>query len=388
MNTAILHKDVQEYIKNYDAPLSKLAFSGSPFKDVMVQELMEQIESRKKAEKRLPSWFSSSNIYYPPKLNLEQTSSETTANYKASLISGKTLADITGGFGIDSHAFSSHVENVHYFEHNEELSHIATHNFKMLKKTNIQCFTKDGIEAIKNSFYDVIYADPSRRHNTKGKVFFLNDCEPNIPENLSSLLKNCNVLMVKTSPMLDISAGLEELKHTFKIHIVAVANEVKELVWLLKDNFEGTPKIITVNITTQEVEKFIFDWKQTADVVYENPNRFLYEPNAAILKSGSFELLSESFKIKKLHKHTHLYTSEALREFPGRRFFIKKVVPYNKKYLKAAIDFQKANITTRNFPESVESLRKKWKIKEGGDMYLFFTTSIEEQKIVLFCKKI
>src|SRR5690554_4267904 len=160
---------------------------------------MQQIESRRRIEKKLPTWFETSNIIYPPKLNLEQTSSEITAKYKASLVKGETLADITGGFGVDSFFFSEKIASVTHFEINPELSNIARHNFEVFRKNNVHCFSEDGLNAVLNKKYDVIYADPSRRHDSKGKVFFLKDCHPNIPGNIAEIVNNCDLFLLKTS---------------------------------------------------------------------------------------------------------------------------------------------------------------------------------------------
>lgn len=386
-NPALLNTEVQDFIMNFNGEISKLAFAGSPFENISVQELIQQIEGRRKSEKKLPKWFDALGILYPPKLNLEQTSSEITANYKASLVNGQNIADITGGFGIDSYYFSEKIENVNHFEINAELSEIAKHNFEVFGKNNVFCFAKDGLDEILQNNYDVVYADPSRRHDSKGKVFFLKDCQPNIPAKISEILKKCKTFLLKTSPMLDISVGLSELEHVSEIHIVAVDNEVKELLWLLKKDFIGNLEIMTINFTKTKSEIFSFMWKESAIPEYNLPFKYLYEPNAAILKSGAFDLISEKFRLKKLHINTHLYTSDTLIEFPGRRFIVKKNIPYKKPEIKAALTFKKANIATRNFPESVETLRKKWKIRDGGDKYLFFVTS-EKKKQMLVCSKI
>ncbi|WP_347374691.1 class I SAM-dependent methyltransferase [Aequorivita sp. Q41] len=387
-NKKLLNNEVQDFIRNYKHEVSKLAFAGSPFKTISVQELIQQIESRKKIEKKLPRWFKTLNIFFPPKLNLEQTSSEITAKYKASLVSGNTLADVTGGFGVDSFYFSEKIAAIHHFEINTALSEVVKNNFKVFGKQTIECFASDGMKAVLNTKYDVIYIDPSRRHESKGKVFFLKDCEPNVPENIHALLTNCKKLLIKTSPMLDISVGLNELKNVSEIHIVAVNNEVKELLWVLKKDVVSAPYIKTINFTKPEIETFNFTWNETLETTYSLPQKYLYEPNAAILKSGAFNLLSERLKIKKLQKHTHLYTNDTLINFPGRSFIIKKVVPYTKSEIRAAITFKKANITTRNFSESVDVLRKKWKITDGGAVYLFFITNSEDKKVMLICSKL
>jgi hypothetical protein len=388
LNKRILTVEVQEYINNYSKNISKLAFSGSPFEGITVQELIEQIESRKKAEKKLPTWFNSSNIYYPPKLNLEQTSSEKTAKYKASIINGNSIADITGGFGVDSFYFSEQFKSVHHFEINKSLSEIAKYNFKVFSKTNIECFSENRMLQMPKNKYDVIYIDPSRRHDSKGKVFFLRDCEPNLPDNLDEILKTCKQLLVKTSPMLDLSIGLKELKCVSEIHIVAVNNDVKELLWLINENHIEAPLIKTINITKVSNEKFEFYWNEKRISEYTIPKKYLYEPNAAIMKSGAFDIVSTKYKLNKLHQHAHLYTSNDLIDFPGRRFEIKEVIPFQKKEIKKSLKIKKANITTRNFPESVSTIRKKFKISDGGDDYLFFTTSENGQKIILVCSKV
>lgn len=387
-NHALLNSDIQDFIQNFEGEVSKLAFSGSPFEKVTIQELIQQIEGRKKAEKKLPKWFGTQNILFPPKLNLEQTSSEITAKYKASLVKGETLADITGGFGIDSFYFSEKFSSVQHYEINPELSEIAKHNFKVFGKENIACLCEDGLQNILKNKFTVIYADPSRRHDSKGKVFFLKDCQPNIPENIAEILNNCDQFLLKTSPMLDISIGLSELKHVSEIHIVAVENEVKELLWLLEKKASTAPKIKTINFTKSGTENFNFEWNEPAMVKYSLPQKYLYEPNAAILKSGAFNLVSGKLQLNKLHQNTHLYTSETIIDFPGRVFLIEKIIPYSKSEMRAALSFKKANIATRNFPESVETLRKKWKIADGGDIYLFFVTNLEDKREMIVCSKL
>ena len=386
-NKNLLQDKVQNFIRKFDGSLARLAFSGSPFLDISTKELIQQIEGRNKSERKLPTWFSTQNILYPPKINLEQTSSEITAMYKASLVRGDTSADITGGFGVDSYFFSEKFTTVHHFELDETLSEIAQNNFSYLNKTNIQCFSENGLDKVLNHHYSTIYADPSRRHESKGKVFFLKDCLPNIPDNLDRIMEHCDNFLLKTSPMLDLSVGIKELGAVSEIHIVAVNNEVKELLWLINKGQTAT-KIKTVNFTKIGMETFDFDYNDSAAASYNAVQKYLYEPNAAILKSGAFDLLSNRFGLDKLHKNTHLYTSNILVDFPGRRFMVEQVVPYNKIEMRKALTFKKANVTTRNFPESVENLRKKWKLMDGGDMYLFFVTNMKGKKEMIVCSKV
>jgi 16S rRNA G966 N2-methylase RsmD len=388
VNQALLHPEVQEFIRSYTEEIATLAFKGSSFKDISVQELIQQIEGFRKTEKKLPSWHATDGIYFPPKLNIEQTSSEVTAAYKASLVSGKTLADITGGLGVDTFYFARHFEMVVCFEQNEALSKIAHHNFKALGVQNIEVVAGDGLTGIQNRKFDVIYVDPARRHEAKGKVFLLSDCEPNVIENEAWLRESCEILVIKTSPMLDISAGLNLLKGVAEVHIVAVDNEVKELLWLVGKTPLENVKIATVNFTKAGVESFDFIFGKEWLPSYSLPKQYLYEPNAALMKAGAFSAISETFKLPKLHPNSHLYTSEKLVEFPGRRFRVEKVYSYNKKEMRKNLSGLKANVTTRNFPETVKNFRKKWNIEEGGNTFIFATTTLDNAKAILVCSKI
>jgi len=392
LNTKIFHKDVQDFIhskSNQSIDLNRLILSGSPFEDISPQELAQQISGRLKAKNKLPLWFSKTNVYYPPKLNIEQTSSEITALYKSSLVSGKSLLDVTGGFGIDDYFFAKKMEAVIHCELNENLSQIAAHNFKILEIKNIKTIFGDGLEVLKNeSTLDWVYIDPSRRHDHKGKVFFLEDCLPNIPQHLEDILKKSNNILIKTSPLLDIKVGLTSLKHVKEIHVVALENEVKELLWVIDKAFSGDVLIKTINLRKSNHQKFQFLQKEEVvqKVTYGLPELYLFEPNASILKSGGFATVASTFGVKKLHKNSHLYTSNKNIDFPGRIFRVISIFPYHKKAL-SKTNITKANITTRNFGESVAVLRKKFKIKEGGDNYLFFTTTHDNKKVIIHCKK-
>ncbi len=388
MNTAILNKEVQDFIKNFKGDYNRLAFSKSPFPNILPQELIRQIKGYSKIKNKLPTWAKCTDIIFPPSINLEQSSSEITASYKASLVTGDTLADLTGGFGVDTYYFSKSFNQVDYFEVNQDLFEITTHNFKQLDVKNITCNPKDGLQNLLKTKYDVVYIDPSRRHTSKGKVFFLSDCLPNVPKNINTIIKDTKTVLVKTSPMLDISIGIEELKYAQDLHIIAVNNEVKELVWLLKKKRTTDLVIHTVNFTKTTLQKQHFIFSETASVTYSTPDLYLYEPNASILKSGKQDLLCNNYKVKKLHRHSHLFTSNKLVDFPGRRFKIVMTKPYKKKIIGKILNNKKANISIRNFPESVAEIRKKWKILDGGTTYLFFTTLVDSSKVVLVCEKV
>lgn len=392
MNFDLLAVKVQDFINDSLAlNFTKVALMKNPFPEISWNEILNQIASKAKAKEKLPTWYNQKNIIFPSKLSVEQTSSETTAQYKAQLISGKTLIDLTGGFGVDDYYFSKNFNRLVHCELKSDLHEIVKHNFSNLKANNIECFQGDSHKILTNlnQHFDWIYIDPSRRNDAKGKVFMLKDCLPNVPENLEYYFKYTDNILIKTAPILDISAGLSELKNVKEIHIVAVQGEVKELLWIIEKDYNLEISIKTINITKSYPEIFNFVLgKENFNCHYTLPQSYLYEPNGAIMKSGAFDLICKEFNVNKLHTFSHLYTSESLVNFPGRRFKINKIINYNKQELKENLEEKKANITTRNFPEQVEMIRKKWKIKDGGDIYSFFTTDVNNNKIVLICDKI
>ena len=391
-NKEILNIEIQEFIKNnINSNISELILKGLHFSSEISSEIINQIEAKNRCKNKLNTWFETDNIYYPNKLNIEQTSSEVTAKHKASLINGSRLIDVTGGFGVDCFYFAKQFETVMHCELNTDLSKIVAHNNSVFKIENINCVATNGIDYIINNdtTYDWIYIDPSRRNDAKGKVFMLSDCLPNVPQHLDNLFEKSNNIMIKTSPLLDISLGIKELDFVKEIHCIAVNNEVKELLWILDKGFDQSVKIITTNIKKDKKHNFVFFLNEEANatVNYSKPLTYLYEPNSAVLKSGAFNSIAEQLNVFKLHKHSHLYTNEQLIDFPGRRFKIETIAPYNKKKFKQQFKLDKANFTTRNFPETVAQLRQKLKVKDGGTDYLFFTTDEENNKIVIHCSK-
>ncbi|MGL2994646.1 THUMP-like domain-containing protein [Flavobacterium sp. TSSA_36] len=390
MNFKILNTAIQNFIDiHLNHKTAQLALQKNPFPDVAWLDVLEQIESKNKAQEKLPTWFSCASIVYPSKISIEQTSSESTAFYKSKLVSGDALIDLTGGFGVDDYYFSKKIKKIVHCEINNSLSEITAHNFKQLNAINIECHSGNSTEILMhlNQNWDWIYIDPSRRNESKGKVFMLQDCLPNVPENLDFYFTKTKCILIKTAPLLDLTAGLSELKNVKTIHIVAVNNEVKELLWELHKDFNESASIIAVNISKDKEDVFILP-KTDENPTFGMPEEYLYEPNNAIMKSGGFDAVSVVFKLNKLHVNSHLYTHSQLVDFPGRRFRIIKKLNYNKLELKKELVSQKANVTVRNFPESVDTIRKKWKIKEGGDTYCFFTTDLNNNKIVLICTKI
>ncbi|CAN5206207.1 hypothetical protein BH23BAC2_BH23BAC2_22920 [soil metagenome] len=390
MNKAILLPEIQEFIeKNLDYDLSRLILKGSPFPQVTIQEFATQIHGKQKIKQKLPTWYQTKNIFYPPQINIEQTSSEITAEYKAALVEGDSLIDITGGLGVDTYYFANRFKKVIHIEINEELSQIAAHNFWVLGKNNIATNCKDGIEFLKHTdqTFSCIYIDPARRGDYGGKVFLLEQCTPDITTHLDLLFLRTENILIKTSPLLDLTSGIRELQHTKEIHIVSVNNDVKELLWILQKDYSGDILIKTVNLqgTNNQYFEGPFD-KISETSSLSQPLKFIYEPNPAVMKSGLFGVLAKQTNTSKLHINSHIYTSDVLLDFPGRRFEIKEVLPYSNK-IKKSLGLKKANITIRNFPKSVETIRNELKIADGGNDYLFFTTNMNNEKIVLICEK-
>ncbi|WP_293873110.1 class I SAM-dependent methyltransferase [Flavobacterium sp.] len=389
---SLLAREIQDLIsQNLTVDVTKLALQKNKFSNQDWIAILNQITAKQKALTKLPTWFNTKNIIYPSKVSVEQTSSEKTADYKSKLVSGSTLIDMTGGLGVDDYYFAQRIQQVIHCEINPELSQIVAYNYEQLHVKNIQCLTGDSADIIKklNQKFDWIYIDPSRRNESKGKVFMLNDCSPNVPELLDFYFNFSDKIMIKTAPILDITAGLSELKNVSSIHVVALENEVKELLWVLQKSYNQSITIIAVNLLKNNSEYFSF-YLSSNTVLDEHslPEKYLYEPNAAIMKAAGFKEITTQFEVKKLHQHSHLYTSKNLIDFPGRIFEILKKLDYNKQNMKSIFKGEKANITTRNFPETVDYIRNKWAIKDGGDLFCFFTTDMNNDKIVLLCNKL
>lgn len=391
MQLSLFATHIQEFINSsLQANISKLALSKNPFPEVDWKEIINQIVSKNKSQHKLPTWFMTDNIYYPPSISIEQTSSETTAKYKSDLISGTSLIDLTGGFGVDDYYFSKKFEQVIHCEKNTTLSEIVQHNYGVMNVKNITCLAKNSTDVLGQSDkkFNWIYIDPSRRSDIKGKVFLLKDCLPNVPENLEFYFTKSNSILIKTAPILDITAGCIELENIKAIHIVAIDNEVKELLWILEKDYSGKIEIQAINIQKEKTDTNTFMLGEHSPANFGLPKQFLYEPNASLLKSGGVDYLCDALHISKLHSHSHLFTHLELVDFPGRRFIINEVIPFKKENLKKQLEGKKMNVTTRNFPLTVEEIRKKYKIADGGTVYAFFTTNINDEKIVLLCTKI
>lgn len=384
-NKNIYKVEVQDFIdQNIKSDPSRISLKKSPFPEISSAELASQISAKNKSEKKLPTWFKTPGIYYPSPLSIEQTSSEITASYKNSLASGKLLVDITAGFGVDAFYFSKKFEKVICVERQEYLSKICADNAKTLGAQNIETAQGDGLEFLESTSekIDLIYVDPARR-NSSGKVFKLIDCEPNIIENLDLLFDKSDTILVKTSPLLDIKAGLSELSNVKEIHIVSVRNECKELLWLLKKDYDGDALLKVVTLNEQQKE-FVVK-KSTKENLFApmavNSFSYVYEPDVALLKSGAFNEIAEYYGLSKLERDSHLYYSSKLdSSFPGRIFKLNRIISAN--LLKNLNDLE-ANVLVRNYPDTAERLVKKYKIKPSEKKFLLFTKTELEGLIIL-----
>ncbi len=374
-------KFIQEHA--HDDPY-QLSLSKGQNKGISLGKLVPQIQARQKLAQKLPSWIAQEEIFFPPQLNLEQASSEDTALFKAKLIQGKII-DLTGGMGVDSWAFAQLGHSVTYVERDEKLAQITQFNHGVLLGDSVQHLHGDGIDYMKKhtSTWDYIYLDPARRGSKGEKVILLEDCEPNVLELLPYIEGNTQ-LLIKTSPLLDISRAIQSLQGVDKVWIIGVKNEVKELLFLKSQHATMDPIIEIHELSLSN--SLIYQGKLSEERKAPNKmgplDQYLYEPHAGILKAGFFKLIAGDPLIK-LGLNTHLYTSpEREASFPGRQFKVIAQGNPDKKWIEAHIPSGKANISTRNFPMSPEEIRKKWKIKEGGPWTLFAFQD-EHQKNVL-----
>lgn len=389
--------ETQQFIREHQADnVRTLALQASKYPNIDMPTAITQIAGRQIAAEKIPSWKEIEDIWYPKHLSLEQCSSETTARYKANLLQGGSLTDLTGGFGIDCSFIASGFQSVTYVERQEELCEIAAHNFPILKLNHITVRNEDGIAYLKAmSPVDCIFLDPARRNEHGGKTVAISDCEPDVTELEELLLSKANRVMVKLSPMLDLSLASKDLRHAQEAHILSVNNECKELLLLLGQEVPTEIPIHCVNITTKgerEEQHFVFTREQELqnECTYTDTlKNYLYEPNSSLLKAGAFRSIATAYLVEKLHPNSHLYTSDILiADFPGRVFRIISQCSFNKKEIKNCLsDLKKANLTVRNFPATVAELRKRINLPEGGDTYLFASTLNNGQKILIRCEK-
>ena len=383
----LLSPEVQKFIKDHqkDDPFL-LSLNTKQELDFPLKEAIEQIQSLQKAKSKLPTWISKENIIWPSPISIEQSSSEITAQYKSSLIHGKSLNDLTAGMGVDVSFFANSFEHVTYVEPNLELCELSKHNLKVLEKGNVEVLntSAEHFLAENTQSFDFIYVDPSRRSEDK-KVFRLEDCSPNLVKIVPDCLKIAPKIMVKLSPLVDISLLLKTLSPNF-IWVVGVKNEVKEVLCLIERKL-NTCRITAVMLNKElQPEEFKFFRKQEKEVISEFslPLEYIYEPNASIMKAGAFKLIARHYELYKLHLHTHLYTSEELIEdFPGKIFRIHGQIKADKKEILRYFPEKKASVITRNYPQTANQVKSKFGLRDGGDQYLLATTLINEKKAFL-----
>ena len=382
----------EEFItQNKDADVHTLALSKAPT-GINLRYCLQQIEGRQTAQRKLPTWAKTNGIIYPVKLSMEQCSSEQTALYKQQLVTRllpegrKNMVDLTGGFGIDFSFLAQLFDEADYVEQNEQLCEIACHNFPLLGLSNIHVHNKTCEEFIDGmGLFSLIYLDPSRRDTAGRKMVALNDCTPDIEALQDKLLDHATTILVKLSPMLDIQDTLRRLQNVSEVHVVSVDGECKEMLIVLCHKKQDTTFHCT-NIAAQ-TQTFSTEKRETGPIIAPHPEQYLYEPNASIMKAGVQNALCQAYNVRKLHPFSHLFTSpHFIENFPGRTFVIEDYCSFAKKDIKTMLaGISQCNLTIRNFPSTVAELRKRLKLREGGNIYLFATTLSDGSHALLRC---
>ena len=399
-----------------DEDVRKVALQGTKDPEVDLQMALQQIAGRQTARKKLPSWAAEEGIIYPPHLNMEQCSSEQTARYKAKIVNSKwpnckSFVDLTGGFGIDFYWMSQGFHERCYVEQNETLCEIAENNFRVLGLSCSVCCGSAATFLSQMPHANLIYMDPARRNEHGGRTYGIGDCTPNVLELMPQLLEKADCVMLKLSPMLDWRKAVDDIEQqkasVNEVHIVSVDNECKELLLVLSKEltdglclvcvngdsiFEFVPKV-GLNCSLPGNELFP-RWDYSSDYDLSDSPLYLYEPNASIMKAGCFVEVEERFKVQQIAVNSHLFLSPVeIGDFPGRKFQILAISSMNKQEIKKKfsenlVPMESANIAVRNFPMSVDQLRKKLKLKDGGDTYIFATTWASGEHKLLICRKI
>ena len=386
-----LNDITRQYIReNLNADVPTLALKKVPV-GTDVSLALRQIEARQLLRKKVPLWSENEDLLFPAHLSIEQCSSEASAQYKAGLLQGQTFADLTGGLGVDTYFIAQQFQQADYVERQAELCDLAMHNFEVMNAI-VKVWNETAEEYLAHCEpKDCIFIDPARRDEHGRKTVSIADCTPDVSALQGRLLQKAEKVMIKLSPMLDISKALEELHHVKEVHVVAVANECKELVFILERDYQSEPQFVCVNLMTpQPVVCFTQkEERQCPSRLADGVLNYLYEPNPAVMKAGCFKLLTERFDVYKLHKNSNLYTSEnSVPSFPGRIFEVEAWAPYNKKVKQSLLsNVERASIAVRNFPLSVVELRKSLKIGDGDETYLFATTLKGEEKVIIRTKK-
>ena len=380
--------------RHQDVNVNELALKKKKFTSVNIDFALSQIYGRQKTKLKLPRLFTFDKIVYPMVQSLEQCSSELTANYKASLLSGNTFCDLSGGFGIDAIAFAQHFAHGIYVEPDHELCEIFRHNLDILGICNVEIAESTMEDYLPRlSSVDLLYLDPSRRDSNGQRVVSFDQCSPNILQYYSQLKSKTKNLMVKASPMIDIKRSLAQLSGTTDVHVISVRRDCREVLFVVNPQNSGQLYYHAAYLhTDKEKDCFSFTMEeelQSELILCNKVKQYLYEPNSAILKAGAFKLISNRFNVEKLHVNSHLYTSsEKIDGFPGRRFELIKVYDYSKDGLRNLSQLKYANIATRNFPLGSDELRKKLKLSDGSDDFLYGTTVSSGKKVIIHCRKI
>jgi hypothetical protein len=387
-----MNEATRNFVRQHaDDDVRKLALRGST-DGVDLTVALQQIQGRQAARKKLPSWASQEDILYPPHLNMEQCSSEQTARYKAGICAHQpastTLVDLTGGFGVDFAFMSEEFDEATYVERNSELFAISSANMKILAP-KAKCLNEDGLEVLHRlDHVSMIFMDPARRDHHGARTYGISDCTPNVLEIKDVLLQKADVVMLKLSPMLDWHKAISDLGEQYikEVHIVSVQNECKELLIVMQQQPAEPPTVYCVN------DDSVFSYPPSSissnHISHHSSLIYLYEPNASIMKAGCFAEIEQAFEVSQLAPNSHLFASDqAIADFPGRKFRISAVTSMNKQELKQALkDIRQANIAVRNFPMSVADLRKRLKLSEGGNDYIFATTLTEGKKVLIICQ--
>lgn len=373
-----------------------LSLQAKKFPDVDMPYALQQIQSRQKAQNKLPQLLENPHVIFPEPISVEQCSSELTARYKSHCAVGKSVADLTGGFGVDSFFFAQNAEKVSYVEPNTALCELAQHNTEVLNITNIDIFNETAEQFLaRGNTYDTLFVDPSRRANDGTKVVNITHYSPNILELMPQLLRAAtHRLIIKISPMVDVKKLLLQLPMTTELHAVAVKNEVKELLIIIdKDMHKDDVTLCAADIYSDRTDTFVVDFSAEAATLphfADAVQPYLYEPGGAVLKLGAFKSVGERFGLQKLHPHSHLYTAPDLRPaFPGRIFAVEAVFPFTKQALKTHLyGISQMNVAVRNFPKSAEAVKQQLKLQDGGTRTLFATTDAKGKHILVLCKRL
>ncbi|MDR3194069.1 MAG: class I SAM-dependent methyltransferase [Tannerella sp.] len=393
----LLSDTLQTFIQTHAGDdLSGLLLSAARFPEIDVPFAVEQIAARRQVREKLPAWYADSRLLFPSRTAAEQCSSEQTARYKLGLLEGERhLCDLTGGLGVDAYYFAQRVERVTYVERSKACFDAAMHNFAVRRVENVHgCHAGAGEALERLTAVDVFYVDPSRRSEGNVRAVALQDCEPDLVKLLPALLEKAPRVIAKLSPMLDIRHTLALLPGATAVHAVSVRNECKELLFVWeRGKVAPEPVIHCVNETAEgeeQVFRFLLSEEQACvSPVCEQVGRYLYEPNASILKAGAYKQTALRMQVGKLHVHSHLYTSDELvADFPGRVFRVEEVIPFHGRMCRTiARDLPKAHLSVRNFPLTVAELRKRTRMAEGGDTYVFATTLAGNKKVWIRCGK-